>query len=136
MYFSIWMLYFLVMEPFQLHMPGTYLPHWAVDCQFVHRPGSKPPALGTVLACGEVAAWHPQARLFFFVHIVPRGKVLPCCFQPSADDPCMICDIPDETVKLLVVCLEFTIFLAVTIGVADWCCVIVSRCTCHVGSHK
>ena len=30
----------------------------------------------------------------------------------------MICDIPDETVKALVGCLEFTIFLAVTIGVA------------------
>ena len=30
----------------------------------------------------------------------------------------MICDVPDETVKALVGCLEFTIFLAVTVDVA------------------
>ena len=31
----------------------------------------------------------------------------------------MICDIPDETVKVFVGCLELTIFLVVTIGVAQ-----------------
>ena len=74
------MLYFLVMESFQLHVPGTYIPHWAVGCQFVHRPGSKPPALGTVLACGEVAALHPQAQLISFT-LFPEVKYFLVAFS-------------------------------------------------------
>ena len=43
------------------------------------------------------------------VHVVPRGKVHSYCFR-------MIHDIPEETVKAFVDCLELTIILAVTIG--------------------
>ena len=46
-----------------LHVPGTYYPNWAGSCRLVYRPESKPPALGIVLACGEVNGMHPQARL-------------------------------------------------------------------------
>ena len=47
----------------ELHVPGTYVAPRAGGCQLVHCPESKPPALGIVLACGEVAAMHPLARL-------------------------------------------------------------------------
>ena len=43
----------------ELHVPGTYIPPWEGGCQLVHRPVSKSPALGIVLACGEVAVMYP-----------------------------------------------------------------------------
>ena len=46
----------------ELHVPGTYIPLRAGGCQLAHRPESKPLAIGTRLACGEVAAMYPQAR--------------------------------------------------------------------------
>ena len=46
-------------------VPGTCIPSQAGGSKLVHRPQSKPPAFGIVsaLACGEVAALHPTARL-------------------------------------------------------------------------
>ena len=49
----------------QFHVPSIFPPR-AVGCKLVHRPESQPPALGIVLACGEVVAMHPLARLISF----------------------------------------------------------------------
>ena len=80
----------------ELHVPGTYIPPQQGGCQLVHRPESKPLAIGTGLTCGEVAAMYPQAR-FISSTLFPGGIVHPRCFQPSSDDLHMICDVPDDT---------------------------------------
>ena len=46
-------------ETVELHVPGTY----TAGCQLIHHLDSNPLALGIVLACVEVAAMHPWARL-------------------------------------------------------------------------
>ena len=51
------------------------------------------------------------------VRVVTSCRVHSCCFQPSVDDLCMSCDVPDETVKALVGCLVIAIF----------------KCWCHAG---
>ena len=90
-------------------VPGNYIPHRTAGCHLVHGAGSKSPSIYTArLWCSYCDASMGPTHI---VHVVPRCEVHPCFFQPSADDPCMICDIPYGTVKVLVHCL-------VTIGVA------------------
>ena len=62
-----------------------------------------------------------------------QGKDLTCGTEAPLP-PRVLRDIPDETVKALADCL--VLFLGSDDNYCYWCCITVSRSTCHAGSHR
>ena len=73
MYFSIWMLYFLVMEQLSFMCRVLKYRPGQAGCQLVHGPGSKPPALYIVFACDLNQARHVSLKNNGRVNCLPKN---------------------------------------------------------------